>query len=164
MIQRIQTIYLLLIALISGLLIFVNPSYAELKGFDKWTQGEKGNISVRFNTAVYDVKGNVVQTENLSLMTYTLAVICLLALFGIFLFKNRRLQALLTAFNYIFILILIALMVYYIVRYRDNISQEVETDAAIGLFFPLFLPVFNFMALRRISYDEELVRSSDRIR
>jgi len=160
MIQRIQTIYLLLIALISGLLIFVNPSYAELKGFDKWTQGEKGNISVRFNTAVYDVKGNVVQTENLSLMTYTLAVICLLALFGIFLFKNRRLQALLTAFNYI----LIALMVYYIVRYRDNISQEVETDAAIGLFFPLFLPVFNFMALRRISYDEELVRSSDRIR
>lgn len=164
MIQRIQTVYLLLIALISGLLIFVNPSYAELKGFDKWTQGENGSISIRFNTAEYEVKGNLVQTDNLSLTTYTLAVICLLAVISIFLFKNRRLQALLTAFNYIFILILIGLMVYYAVKYRSNISQEVETDAAIGLFFPLFLPVFNFMALRRISYDEELVRSSDRLR
>lgn len=164
MIQRIQTIYLLLIALIAGLLIYIDPSFIEVQGFDKWTNNEKGFVGIRFNTVVMKAAGADVGAISLNMITYTLGVICLLATVSIFLFKNRKLQALLTAFNYIFILVLYILMSFYGYKYVNYVSQEVDIDVAIGLFFPLFLPVFNFMALSRINYDEMLVRSTDRLR
>lgn len=164
MIQRIQTVYLLLIALIAGLLIMSNPPFIEVQGFDKWTNSEKGSISVTFTEAEWSVNGETVETQKLSLMTFTLAVISGLAFIAIFLFKNRKLQMMLAAFNYIFILILYILMVYYGFTYSDSISQDKDLGIAIGLFFPLFLPIFTYMALRRINYDEMLVRSTDRLR
>ena len=148
MIQRIQTIYLLLITLITGLLIFVNPSFIEIQGYGLWTNNEVGFINLHFKTASWFIGDELVDTSFIS----------------IFLFKNRRLQILLTAFNYIFILVLYILMVYYGFKYSGQVDQEVQVDIAIGLFFPLFLPVFNYMALRRINYDEVLVRSTDRLR
>jgi|MDTD01.2.fsa_nt_gb hypothetical protein len=164
MIQRIQTIYLLLITLITGLLIFVNPSFIEIQGYGLWTNNEVGFINLHFKTASWFIGDELVDTSALRLTTYTLAVICGMAFISIFLFKNRRLQILLTAFNYIFILVLYILMVYYGFKYSGQVDQEVQVDIAIGLFFPLFLPVFNYMALRRINYDEVLVRSTDRLR
>ncbi len=164
MIQRIQTVYLILIALIAGLLIFNNPSFIEVQGFDKWTNSEKGIISVTFNEATWSVNGSMIETDDLSLITYTLGIISALAFIAIFLFRNRKLQMMLTAFNYIFILILYILMIYYGMHYSSQISQDKDLGIAIGLFFPLFLPIFTFMALRRINYDEMLVRSTDRLR
>lgn len=164
MIQRIQTVYLILIALIAGLLISNNPSFIEVHGFDKWTNSEKGSISVNFNEAVWSVNGTEVEKDTLNLITYTLGIISLLAFIAIFLFKNRKLQMMLAAFNYIFILILYILMIYYGVKYSSQISQDKDLGIAIGLFFPLFLPIFTFMALRRINYDEALVRSTNRLR
>lgn len=164
MIQRIQTIYLLLIALITGLLIFVNPSFIEIQGYGLWTNNEVGFINLHFKTASWFIGDELADTDSLPLATYTLAVISGLAFISIFLFKNRRLQILLTAFNYIFILVLYILMVYYGVKYSGQVEQDNQIDIAIGLFFPLFLPIFNYMALRRINYDEELVRSTDRLR
>ena len=164
MIQRIQTIYLLLIALITGLLIFVNPSFIEMQGYGAWTNNELGFINLHFNSARWFIGDELTNTTTLRLATYTLAVICGMAFISIFLFKNRRLQILLTAFNYIFILVLYILMVYYGFKYIGQVGQEVQVDIAIGLFFPLFLPIFNYMALRRINYDEVLVRSTNRLR
>ena len=164
MIQRIQTVYLLLIALITGLLIFVNPSFVEIQGYGVWTNNEMGFIGLHFNSARWFIGDELVSTNSLQLATYTLAIICGMAFISIFLFKNRKLQILLTAFNYIFILVLYILMVYYSFKYSGQVEQDTQIDIAIGLFFPLFLPVFNYMALRRINYDEELVRSTDRLR
>lgn len=164
MIQRIQTVYLLLIALIAALLILNNPPFMEVQGFDKWTNGEKGSISVTFSKAEWSVNGTAVETNILNLITYTLGIISALAFIAIFLFKNRKLQMMLTAFNYIFILILYILMIYYGLKYSSQISQEKDLGIAIGLFFPLFLPIFTYMALRRINYDEALVRSTNRLR
>lgn len=136
----------------------------EVHGFDKWTNGEKGSINVNFNEAVWSVGGTTVETTNLNLITYTLGIICALAFIAIFLFRNRKLQMMLTAFNYIFILILYILMIYNGYKYNGQITQEKDLGIAIGLFFPLFLPVFTYMALRRINYDEALVRSTNRLR
>lgn len=164
MIQRIQTIYLLLIATITGLLIYINPSFLEIEGYGVWTNSEKGSINLHFNSVKWFIGDELVNTTTLQLATFTLAVICGLAFISIFLFKNRKLQIMLTAFNYIFILVLYILMVYYGFKYSGQVDQEVQVDMAIGLFFPLFLPIFNYMALRRINYDEVLVRSTDRLR
>lgn len=164
MIQRIQTIYLLLIALIAGLLILTNPPFIEVQGFDKWTNSEKGRISVNFTEAEWFVNGTSVEKDSLTLITFTLGVISALSFIAIFLFRNRKLQMMLTAFNYIFILILYLLMIYYGYTYNSYISQDKDLGIAIGLFFPLFLPIFTYMALRRINYDEALVRSTDRLR
>ena len=164
MIQRIQTLYLFIIAVIAVLLIFTDAPYVEFKGFDKWTQGETGTVRISFNDVQWVVNDNVVQNQSIPLCTYTLGVIALLAGISIFLYKNRRLQMLLTAFNYIFILVLYILMIYNGYKYSALISVERETDIAMGLFFPFFLPVFNFMALRGMNHDERLVRSMDRLR
>lgn len=164
MIQRIQTVYLLIIALIAALLLINNPSFLEVQGFDKWTDSEMGYISLHFNSAIWKVGDAVVERNTLNFTTYTLGVISALSFISIFLFRNRKLQLMLVAFNYIFILILYILMIYYGMKYTGAVSQERDLDIAIGLFFPLFLPIFNYMALRRINYDEVLVRSTDRLR
>lgn len=164
MIQRLQTIYLLLIAVVAGLLLFMDATYFEVQGIDKWTNNTKGTISLGFDNAVWTVNNETVQTDSLPKLTYTLATIVLLAVIGIFTFKNRKLQMMLTAFNYIFMLVLFGLMIWYGVQYKGYVNQEVDTNIGIGLFFPLFLPVFNYLALRRINIDEQLVRSMDRLR
>jgi hypothetical protein len=164
MIQRIQTVYLFIIAVIAALLLLFNPSYLEIQGYDKWTGNDKGNISVHFKSAEKILNETVIESANLSLMGYTLLVVSALAFIGIFLFKNRQLQMLLTSFNFIFILVLYVLMIFYGVKYHGLLSQEVDTEIAIGLFFPLFLPVFNYMALSRMNYDEQLLRGANRLR
>ncbi len=164
MIQRIQTVYLFIIAVIAALLLLFNPSYLEIQGYDKWTENDKGSISLHFKSAEKVLNETVLESVNLSLMSYTLLIISALAFIGIFLFKNRQLQMLLTSFNFIFILILYVLMVFYGIKYHGLVSQEVGTEIAIGLFFPLFLPVFNYMALSRMNYDEQLLRGADRLR
>jgi hypothetical protein len=164
MIQRIQTVYLIIIAVIAGLLLYMNPSYVEMAGFDKWAGNNKGVISLHFNSVEWIINSEVINSSSLSIMGFTLGVISFMAFIAIFLYKNRKLQMLVTAFNYIFILLLLIFMVYFGLKYKSLISQDLDVEIAIGLFFPLFLPVFNYMALSRMNYDEQLVKGSDRLR
>lgn len=164
MIQRIQTIYLLLIAAIAWLLLLTDPSFVEFQGFAKWTGGEKGIVSVHFNK-VFFIAGEVIKNESsLVLTSITLGIIGAIALLSIFFYKFRKLQIIISASNYIFIIGLYILMINSGFKYHKELSQEASFDIAIGLFFPLFLPLFNFMALRRINFDETLIRSVNRIR
>jgi hypothetical protein len=164
MIQRLQTVYLIIIALIAGLLLYLNPSYIEMGGYDKWTGDSRGVISLHFNSVEWIINAATINAVNLGLIGFTLGVICFMAFLGVFLFKNRKLQMMITAFNYIFILLLYIFMIYFGMKYKSQISQDLDVEIAIGLFFPLFLPVFNYMALSRMNYDEQLVRGSSRLR
>lgn len=136
MIQRIQTIYLLIAFIIMGILPFVFP-------LETSSTGEK--------TFAMD------HTVNLILFGLSAA----LSLITIFLFKNRKLQFVLGRLNIILNLILLGLFVYHSL----SLSGEVATsEKGIGMFLPIFSIVFLVLANKAIKKDEDLVKSVDRLR
>lgn len=136
MIQRIQTIYLLLAFITMGILSFVFP-------LETNAAGEK----VFFTDHTVD------------LILFGLSAI--LSIVTIFLFKNRKLQFVLCRLNIILNLILLGLFVYHSL----SLSGEVATsEKGIGMFLPIFSIVFLVLANKAIKKDEDLVKSVDRLR
>jgi hypothetical protein len=136
MIQRIQTIYLIITAGISGGLVFL---------FRLWTDGQ--------GTAVY------AQDEILFMALFAGSAI--LALISIFMFKDRKLQFVLGRINIILNFILLGLFVYRLL----SVSGEVMVSKkGIGMFLPVFSIVFLVLANKAIKRDEDLVKSVDRLR
>ena len=150
MIQRIQTLYLLMVVILGTLLCFFSPvqflmpettDYISLLAFDKWP------------LAVMSV------------------AIPLLALVNIFLFKHRFLQARVNIMNVILCLgyyALIALYVAYVVKGYEHIGDTTLVGAEWYLNVWAAIPMVNIvllmMATRRILKDEALVRAADRLR
>ena len=150
MIQRIQTLYLLLVVILGTLLCFFSPvqflmpaatEYAQLNVLDKWP---------------------------LAVMTIAVPV---LAFLTIFLFKRRFLQVRLNIMNVIFCLgyyALLALYTAYVVKGHEPINDIVLkcADWYINVWaaIPLVNLILLMMATRRILKDEALVRAADRLR
>lgn len=139
MIQRKQTLWLLLVATVS-LLSLKFPIYS-------------GNL--------VDAGGAKLWKELNAASTIPLTLVCgavaALALVTIFLYKNRPLQLRLVLVN----LILSALLlVLYFVEARDYM----EGGYAITALLALAAPVFLVLAANGIRKDEKLVKSLDRLR
>ena len=150
MIQRIQTLYLLLVVVLGTLLCCFAPvqflmpegiDYIKLMTFDKW-----------------------------ALATISVAIPAL-ALVTIFLFKRRLLQARLNIMNVFLCLgyyALLALYTAYVVKGYEPIGEQVLADAewflTVWAAIPLVNVVLTMMATRRILKDEALVRAADRLR
>lgn len=149
MIQRIQTIYLALAALISGLTIFL-----PLATF-KFNEQEF-IFSVTGIKAVAQGVNQGVSTLPLLVLVIVIGVFCLAI---IFLYKNRKLQMKLCKAAMLFTLFLISLFIFHIATAN---ATEVSYSAALGL--PLFQLIALMFAHRGIAKDENLVKSLDRIR
>ena len=136
MIQRIQTIYLLIAAGISAGLIFV---------FHLWTTNED---------ALFFAKEDILY---LALFLGS----AVLSLLSIFMFKNRQLQFVLGRLNIILNFILLGLFVYRSL----SLSGETDvSEKGIGMLLPIFSIVFLVLANKAIKKDEDLVKSVDRLR
>jgi len=136
MIQRIQTIYLLIAFIIMGILPFVFPLETSAAGQKTFAMDHMSDMILFGLSAA------------LSLIT-------------IFLFKNRKLQFVLGRLNIILNLILLGLFVYHSL----SLSGEVATsEKGIGMFLPIFSIVFLVLANKAIKKDEDLVKSVDRLR
>ncbi len=145
MIQRIQTVFLL-IAAVAFFLLFqfpfavsdiANPGFLVDKDFD-----------------IYD---------NIVLIILTV-IGGLIALIAIFMYKNRPLQIRLSYLIIIIgiILVLVAAVLFY--NEAANIMEKVGVTDGIGLFMPVLAFISGFLAARYIRKDEKLVRSADRLR
>lgn len=136
MLQRIQTVYLLIAAILSGGLIFV---------FHLWTTAN--------DVPVY-AKDDIVY---LAMFLGSAA----LSLFSIFNYKNRKFQFVLGRLNIILNFILLGLFVYVLL----NTSGESQiSEKGVGIFIPIFSIVFLVLANKAIKKDEDLVKSVDRLR
>ncbi len=136
MLQRIQTVYLLLVVLISGVL----PFWVYL-----WSDGE--------GTQVY------AQSELLTSIAFYASA--LLALIAIGLFKNRKNQFVLNRLNMILNLFLLGFFVY---RSLNLSGETAVSEKGIGMLIPIISIVFLVLANRAIKKDEDLVKSVDRLR
>lgn len=91
------------------------------------------------------------------------AIIAVLALFTIFLYKKRMLQIRLCIFNAILMLGFygfFAYLIYIMNRQLGDLTYSLQ----IALSFPLVSLILDYLAIRNIGADEVLVRSLDRLR
>jgi len=143
MIQRIQTVYLLLASLVSGGLIFV---------FNLWN-------TIKEKIFVVDLfSKDIVVLKAIPFMFITSS---LLSIGAIFLFKDRKLQFVLGRVIILINLILLGLLIYLSL----NLSGEtMVSEKGIGMFLPVLAILLIVFANKAIKKDENLVKSVDRLR
>lgn len=136
MLQRIQTVYLLLSVLVSAGLIFVLPLWENSEGAAVYAYDEMIVFGMFMASA-------------------------LMALVSIFMFKNRKLQFVLGRLNIILNLFLLGVFVYWSLTLPGEINIS---EKGIGMFLPVVSIVFLVLANKAIKRDEDLVKSVDRLR
>jgi len=150
MIQRIQSVYLLLAALALVLMYFfpIANFYGDLHYFYLSLGGISDNTHVSINTIPLLVMA---------------AVIIVLIFTGIFTYKNRLLQIKILRFG---VLLNLAFIIILYFGYIDNIVKkaDVEVQYKVGVYFPLLVLVFLILAIRGVMQDEKKVRAADRLR
>ena len=159
MIQRIQTLYLLLVVVLGTLLCFFAPvSFASPEGAEQFRQ-----LTMTF-THIMDITNPdaPVQVMNVFSLSIISVVIPLIALVNIFLFKRRILQARIKVVSVVLCLGWYAVLALYVWFAKENLQCDwyITPWAAI----PLVNLVLTLMATRAILKDEALVRAADRLR
>ena len=137
MLQRIQTVYLILVLVVSGVLPFVFPLWKAIDGKDYFFMADMTYVTLF---------GLSISVTLLSILSY----------------KKRQHQFVLGRLNMIFNLILLGLFVYRTL----NLSGEAATvsEKGIGMFIPIVSIVLLVLANKAIKKDEDLVKSVDRLR
>jgi hypothetical protein len=143
MIQRIQTVYLLLASIISGVLIFV---------FNLWK-------SISKNIFALDFLDN--ESFLLRVIPVLFLISAILAFVAIFLFKDRKLQFVIGRLTILVNLILLGLLIYVSLTLP---GEAAVSEKGIGMFIPILAILLVVLANKAIKKDEDLVKSVDRLR
>jgi Domain of unknown function (DUF4293) len=155
MIQRIQSVYLFIMALLSSLLI---PG-----SILNFTDKTGSAIRVSFNEVVRDNSGKVPEiVEKLLPLSVLIILITVISLAAIFFFKNRKIQIQLSRF----LIFLAAILVIAITHICLRIVSKFDTGIIPGLkmILPVLILIISVLAFRGIKKDDQLVKSYDRLR
>lgn len=136
MIQRIQSLYLIIVAILTGILPFF---------FNLWI----------------DVDGTEVFADNEILISISFYASAVFAIWSMVSFKNRKNQFVLNRLNMILNVFLLGFFVY---RSLNLSGETLVSEKGIGMLIPVFSIVFLVLANRAIKKDEDLVKSVDRLR
>jgi len=155
MIQRIQTVYLLIVAGLFVALLFLPLVFLKT-----------GGTLYSFNAS-----GLFTTTQPAELVHPTWAVfilaatIVIVAFIAIFMFKKRVLQARICVFNALLIIGFCALFGFYVWQFGKSPEMpDMEITLRLWAAFPIVAFILNYLAIRNIGADEFLVRSLERIR
>lgn len=154
MIQRIQSLFLLLAAICPALL-FLLP----FAGYQR--ESEHVNL---FVCGLSGAQGDTASEGVTVLPSIVLTAFCIfLPIYIIFLYRKRMLQIKLSRLAIFMNAGLIVLMFTMADKVSLMLSGSDRTFS-LGAMFPILTIIFLFLAIRFIRKDEELVRSADRIR
>ena len=142
MIQRIQSIYLLIVITLSAMLPFVFKLWEDSKN-------EVYALDLFSDTSVLA-----------KLIPIFFFLTALIALIAIFKFKNRKLQFVLGRIIILINLFLLGILIYLSL----TIPGEASSEKGIGMFITIVVIVFAVLANKAIKKDEDLVKSVDRLR
>ncbi|MFH0894814.1 MAG: DUF4293 domain-containing protein [Bacteroidota bacterium] len=148
MIQRIQSIYLLLIAVFSTLSFFLPMGLYE-------------DGSVYSILGISRLTGEFINSIPLAAIA---GISALLALIIIFLYKSRMKQLMLCKILFILLFIELVLLIFVYPDLIFNTPMGTTPAYSYGIIFPAVSFLLVFMATRAIRKDEEKVRAVDRIR
>jgi len=155
MLQRIQSIYLLLASLVIFAL-FLFPLVHNV-----YVNGIPSTIKV---TGIFqDVNGVQAHIETFVALIAATAVVAILPLVLIFLYKNRKQQTLL-CYVYIFLMFGYSFWIAQSVKTVTGGAQLNTNNFGIGALLSSINIVLIILAAKAIQRDEKLVKSADRLR
>src|SRR5688572_13698576 len=156
MIQRIQSVFLLLLAF----------SMLGLLGLPLWHESNaKTGQNVELTAFHLTESAPAAGTDSNTILIGILAIISAgVAIYEIFQFKNRLKQMKLGMLNTLVIAGTLIAVVYYSYYVGEPIIPATEGEREIGFYMPFVALVLNAVANRFIRRDEQLVRSVDRLR
>lgn len=143
MIQRIQTVYLLLCVL--ALVICLYLPIASISG-----------SALMYNLATISAQHTTLTANYELFILLAFAVIC--DLVAIFTFKRRRMQMKLCVLANIFSI------AWYVVTAIELFRIEGKVSLHFAFILPLVAIILQILARKGIKHDDDLVRSADRIR
>ncbi|MBC6991699.1 DUF4293 domain-containing protein [Hymenobacter sp. BT491] len=158
MIQRIQSVFLLLLAVAMLSVVFL-PIWSKT---DPLSKQELVLTSTKIAYAHAD-PGMSVTTSTYAIVALALASAAV-ALFEIFQYRNRFLQLKLGFFNLLLIVATIGASYYYSGVAEQMLNVKIPGTFEAGFYLPTLALVLNLLASRFIRRDEQLVRSMDRLR
>lgn len=139
MIQRIQTLYLLIVTVLQTILFFSNMATVLMP-----------------NNEV-----TVYKCTNFWAIAVLIAITILLSFFSIFLYRKRIAQIRINIYNLILLLCLQGYLIYYLI----DITRKFESVTySIPTIFPIISAILTFLAIRNIGKDEALIKALNRIR
>ncbi|MEN2413508.1 DUF4293 domain-containing protein [Flavobacterium mesophilum] len=137
MLQRIQTVYLILTFVITGVLMFFIP--------------------------LWSINGKPFYFMQDQVYTVLLGLSTMLTIISIISFKKRQNQFVMNRLNIILNLILLGLFVYRSLNLSGG-NATAAPEKGIGMFLPIVAIVLLVLANKAIKKDEDLVKSVDRLR
>lgn len=140
MIQRIQTVFLLLTT-VTGVLFLMGDMIS-------FRNSGGGLTSVDFQESIY--------------LAALVILIPLISFITIFLYKNRKLQLRLTSVAIVLNIILLAAIAFYYYHYTSTFDAGIVLKP--GLAYPFLMLIFLYLSYRAIKKDDDLVKSYDRLR
>ncbi len=154
MIQRIQSIYLFLCSLTVALM-FCWP-LAFIKGYS-----EEFSLTTQ---GIFLINGE--QKESTLIIAAFLILEILFSLSIIFFYKKRSLQIILGKLNLLFLTLLIGVVFYYADRAKllTGLPNDSLVNYQLPCLFPVISIILNYLAIRAIKKDDDLVRAADRLR
>ncbi|WP_236974389.1 DUF4293 domain-containing protein [Membranihabitans maritimus] len=152
MIQRKQSIYLLLASILFACLFFQPVDLLTING-----EGINKSPLLLFGDTVFDIYDNT----TFIVLAGTIAAIILIT---IFLYNNRKLQINLSKISIALIIAFIAIAIYFTFNDLSSIESNYTINPRIGAFLPFASILLLFFAIRGIRKDDKLVKSMDRLR
>jgi len=155
MIQRIQSIYFLL----AGLAIFALFLFP--LAHNVYINGIASTVSVTGVTQ--DSGGQQAPVQSFTSLIAGTAVVGILPLALIFLYKNRK-QQINLAYGYIFVIIAYTYWQVQTVKSVVDINTFKTSNFGIGVLLSSIGIVLTLLAIKAIQRDEKLIKSADRLR
>lgn len=161
MIQRIQSLYLFAISLLSIVMLATNMEM--ING-----NGSTSDLIKQYSIGAISDAYSYTAASTANILDYTRIVsFCLMGIYAFFillLYKNLKQQLKFARLNYLLIALSIFGIYSSIYKATIGLSGNSEQNYTMGIFLLLLALVFNFLACRGIKKDIDLIGSADRLR
>lgn len=152
MIQRIQTVYLLLVTICTAVCLFLPVG--------RFLAGDVMNIDL-YN--LYLSLGDNLRDYSVWALFALLLLASIISFVTIFLYKRRMLQVRMTIFCALLLLGYCIAYAFFVYRFID-MSEGVEFKVSWAASLPIVSVILDYLAFRGIMKDEMLIRALDRLR
>ncbi|MGB3851602.1 MAG: DUF4293 domain-containing protein [Tunicatimonas sp.] len=162
MLQRVQSIFLLGVALCMGSLLITDIWEETLPDRNQRIELDAFALQTTSLGSADAASFEVVHNTWFIAAFATLSAI--VAFYEIFRYKSRLTQLKLGFFNVLLMIVVLGSTVYYIFQGETLSANATQGDFETGIYLPGLALIFNLLANRFIRRDEQLVRSVDRLR
>lgn len=162
MIQRIQTIFLFLVA-VAMILVLIFPIWHQVN-LDQTQRMTLDAWSLTTTNLQAGEETTVVASDSKFYIGILAIIAAVLALFSIFQYKNRTKQMMFNMINSFVMVINVGIIVWTTHQANEIFNPNVSGDFVLGFWAIFAAMILNLLANRFIRKDEMLVRSVDRIR